>query len=53
VANDVSLPDAGFAVETNRVTLFGRDAEPVTLPLLSKLEVGRALIAWIEGKAKR
>ena len=53
VANDVSLPDAGFAVETNRVTLFGRDAEPVTLPLLSKLEVGCALIAWIERRGKR
>jgi phosphopantothenoylcysteine decarboxylase/phosphopantothenate--cysteine ligase len=51
VANDVSLPDAGFAVETNRVTLFSLDAEPVTLPLLSKLEVGRALIAWIEDRS--
>ncbi len=51
VANDVAMPDAGFAVETNRVTLFSKEGEPVTLPLQSKLDVGRALIAWIEERA--
>lgn len=53
VANDVTQPDAGFAVETNRVTLLSRDGEPVRLPLQSKLEVGRALIAWIEERGQR
>jgi phosphopantothenoylcysteine decarboxylase/phosphopantothenate--cysteine ligase len=38
VANDVSATDAGFAVDTNRVTLLSSaGAEP--LPLLSKREV--------------
>lgn len=48
VANDVTQPDAGFAVETNRVTLLTPDAAPAPLPLMSKLEVGRAIIRWIE-----
>lgn len=48
VANDVTLPDAGFEVDTNRVTLFMRHGPSRALPLQSKLDVGRALIAWIE-----
>ncbi len=39
VANDVSRSDAGFAVETNRVTLFGADGSVIELPLMSKLAV--------------
>lgn len=50
VANDVTLPGAGFEVDTNRVTFFAAGGEPVTLPLQSKLDVGRALIAWIEDR---
>ena len=47
VANDVSRPDSGFAVDTNRVTLVSPDsAEP--LPLLSKLEVAKRIVAWAE-----
>ena len=48
VANDVTMSGAGFAVETNVVTLISRDAPPQALPLLSKIEVGRVLIQWIE-----
>jgi phosphopantothenoylcysteine decarboxylase/phosphopantothenate--cysteine ligase len=36
VANDVSAPDSGFAVDTNRVTLIHRTGEVESLPLLSK-----------------
>jgi len=36
VANDVSQPDAGFSVDTNRVILFATDRAPERLPLLSK-----------------
>lgn len=36
VANDVSAPDAGFGVDTNRVTLIHRSGEVEVLPLLSK-----------------
>jgi phosphopantothenoylcysteine decarboxylase / phosphopantothenate---cysteine ligase len=48
VANDVSRADAGFAVDTNVVTLMGRDCEDVALPLLSKREVAARLLARIE-----
>lgn len=44
VANDVSRADAGFAVDTNRVTLLapGVPAEP--LPLLSKRDVADRIL---------
>lgn len=44
VANDVTAPQAGFASDTNVVTLIARDGDAVTLPLMSKHEVaGRIL----------
>ena len=43
VANDVSRSDAGFAVDTNLVTILALDSEPQTLPLLSKVEVADAI----------
>jgi len=43
-ANDVSAGDAGFAVETNRVTLLHRDGYSETLPLLSKDEVAATIL---------
>ncbi len=48
VANDVTQPDAGFAVDTNRVTLLTASEPPRTLPLQSKLEVGREIVEWLE-----
>lgn len=39
VANDVSAPDAGFGVDTNRVTIVGRDGSTHEIPLGSKEEV--------------
>jgi phosphopantothenoylcysteine decarboxylase/phosphopantothenate--cysteine ligase len=39
VANDVSAPDSGFAVDTNQVTLIHRSGEAESLPLLSKEDV--------------
>jgi len=51
VANDVSQPDAGFEVETNRVTLIPRAGKIQALPLLSKLEVAARIVAWIEAAA--
>jgi phosphopantothenoylcysteine decarboxylase/phosphopantothenate--cysteine ligase len=36
VANDVSRPDAGFASDQNRVTLFAPSADPEEVPLQSK-----------------
>ena len=48
VANDVSQPDAGFAVDTNRVTLLTSRGEEQALPLLSKLQVAERIVAWVE-----
>jgi len=44
VANEVGAKDAGFGVETNRVTLVGRDGEVEALPLLSKQEVAHRIL---------
>ncbi|GAP17860.1 bifunctional phosphopantothenoylcysteine decarboxylase/phosphopantothenate--cysteine ligase CoaBC [Levilinea saccharolytica] len=50
VANDITAPDAGFEVETNRVTLVFADGRTETLPLQQKAEVARrivdALVEW-------
>ncbi len=48
IANDVTQPDAGFAVDTNRVTLISATEPPAGLPLMSKLDVGRAILSWLE-----
>lgn len=53
VANDVTQPDAGFAVDTNRVTLLSATEPQTALPLLSKLEVGREIVLWLERHASR
>ncbi|MBM4286919.1 MAG: bifunctional phosphopantothenoylcysteine decarboxylase/phosphopantothenate--cysteine ligase CoaBC [Deltaproteobacteria bacterium] len=44
VANDVSAPDSGFAVDTNQVTLLHRSGVVEALPLLSKDEVADAVL---------
>jgi phosphopantothenoylcysteine decarboxylase/phosphopantothenate--cysteine ligase len=43
-ANDISAGDAGFAVETNRVTLLFADGRKESLPLMSKNEVAETII---------
>jgi phosphopantothenoylcysteine decarboxylase/phosphopantothenate--cysteine ligase len=43
-ANDISAADAGFAVETNRVTLLFADGRKEMLPLMSKSEVAETII---------
>jgi phosphopantothenoylcysteine decarboxylase/phosphopantothenate--cysteine ligase len=47
VANDVSAPDAGFDVTTNRVTFVSADAAEA-LPTLPKREVARLLLDRVE-----
>ena len=47
VANDISSKDAGFGVETNRVTLLYSNGEQEPLPLLSKSEVAETVIERI------
>jgi len=44
VANDVSATDAGFGVDTNRVTLLDREGVAEEWPLMSKLEVAHGIL---------
>jgi phosphopantothenoylcysteine decarboxylase/phosphopantothenate--cysteine ligase len=49
VLNDAKEPGAGFAVDTNRVTILARDSdEPERLPLLTKHEVADAILDRVE-----
>lgn len=47
VANDVSAADAGFEVDTNRVTLLFADGGKEELPLMGKDEVAAAVMARV------
>jgi len=47
VANDITAKDAGFAAETNRVTLLFADGRQQVLPLMGKTEVAEAIIEHI------
>jgi phosphopantothenoylcysteine decarboxylase/phosphopantothenate--cysteine ligase len=44
VANDISSTDAGFTVDTNRVTLLFADGTTEILPLMSKTDVAEKII---------
>jgi phosphopantothenoylcysteine decarboxylase/phosphopantothenate--cysteine ligase len=44
VANDVSASDAGFGVDTNRVTILDRGGRVEVLPLMSKAAVAEAVM---------
>lgn len=46
-ANDISARDAGFAVETNRITLLFKDGRRESLSLMSKAEVAEIIIERI------
>ncbi|MBH8607049.1 bifunctional phosphopantothenoylcysteine decarboxylase/phosphopantothenate--cysteine ligase CoaBC [Thermoactinomyces sp. CICC 10521] len=47
VANDVTLPGAGFGTETNIVTVYDRQGKVLSLPLMSKAEVAAEIIRLI------
>ena len=47
-ANDVTEPGSGFAVGTNRVTVFTRDGGVEHLPQMSKDDVARKILDLIE-----
>jgi len=46
-ANDISASDAGFGVETNRITLLFANGGKEDLPLMSKTEVAEKVIEHI------
>jgi len=43
-ANDVSAPDAGFAVDTNRITILHASGGQEVLPLMSKYAVAHEIL---------
>jgi len=49
VANDVTLPGAGFNADTNVVKLFYRDGQPEELPLMAKEELAGIILDKICG----
>ena len=48
-ANDITAPDSGFGVDTNRVTLISRDGKVEDLPLLTKGEVADRILDKVVG----
>ncbi len=44
VANDITDPDSGVGVDTNRVALIDRELRVEELPLLSKYEVSNRVL---------
>lgn len=53
VANDITAPDAGFGVDTNRVTLLFADGRKLPLPLMSKEQVAEAIISHLAAFLER
>ena len=53
VANDVTAPDSGFAVDTNRVTLISRDGSVENLPLMTKREVADKILDRVVGMLRK
>jgi phosphopantothenoylcysteine decarboxylase/phosphopantothenate--cysteine ligase len=53
VANDAMEAGAGFAVETNRVTIIGADGSEDALPLQSKRDVADAILDRVEALLRR
>lgn len=51
-ANDVSAPDSGFEVDTNRVVLIGCDGKEETLPLMLKRDVADKILDRVVGLIK-
>jgi len=43
-ANDISAADAGFAVDTNRITLLFPDGTQEALPIMGKLEAAEVIL---------
>lgn len=48
VANDVSATDAGFAVDTNRITILDRKGNQEELPLMSKYDCGVRILDRVQ-----
>ncbi|MFC1897509.1 bifunctional phosphopantothenoylcysteine decarboxylase/phosphopantothenate--cysteine ligase CoaBC [Chloroflexota bacterium] len=49
IANDITATDSGFDVDTNKVTIIGRDGKADNLPLLTKSEVADKIMDRVVG----
>ncbi len=47
IANDITAPDAGFEVDTNRVIILGADGSQTPLALASKTRVAEAIVSRV------
>lgn len=45
VLNSLAVAGAGFATDTNQVTVFGSDGSTVSVPLMSKRDVAEKIIS--------
>ncbi|HMG96579.1 MAG TPA: bifunctional phosphopantothenoylcysteine decarboxylase/phosphopantothenate--cysteine ligase CoaBC [Gemmatimonadaceae bacterium] len=50
VLNDATEPGAGFGVDTNRVTVIGRNGKEETLDLMSKTDLAEILLDRVEAE---
>ena len=48
ILNDALEPGAGFEVTTNRVTIIGKEGQPIELPLLPKRDVAERILDAVE-----
>ncbi|HYS69471.1 MAG TPA: phosphopantothenoylcysteine decarboxylase, partial [Gemmatimonadaceae bacterium] len=48
ILNSAAEPGAGFGVDTNRVTVIGRNGKQETLQLMSKTDLAEALLDRVE-----
>lgn len=53
VANDVSKPNAGFNKDTNEVSIFMMDEEPIELAVNSKQVIAEEILAVALTKMKK
>ncbi len=53
VLNDVTAKDSGFAVDTNRVTIFERNGQRDDWPLMTKEEVAQAIMQRVVARLGR
>ncbi len=52
-ANDICAPNCGFAVDTNRITLYDKDGDVLELPLVSKQEAAERIVKEIAKRMKK
>jgi phosphopantothenoylcysteine decarboxylase/phosphopantothenate--cysteine ligase len=53
VANDITAPDSGFDVDTNRVIIIDKKGKTAELPLMSKREVADRVLDRVKGLMKQ